>query len=56
MGGLTFMEDIANRRIVENDNLAQIRFNTAQVFDVSSIAKGTVLSVVPASEILLFLL
>jgi len=52
----TFMENIADRRIVQDDHLAQVRLNGAQILDVAPIPERAMLSVVPAGKVFLLLL
>ena len=54
--GLTLVKDVRYWTIVQNDDLAQIRLDAAQVLDVRAVAKGAVLPVEATSEVLLLLL
>ena len=47
-GGLTFVEDVAARTIVDNHHTAQIGLDAADVLDVVAAAEGTVLAVIAA--------
>jgi hypothetical protein len=52
----TFMENIAHRTIVQDSHPAQIRLNTTKIFDVCSVPKGAMLSIVSTLEEFPFLL
>lgn len=47
---LTLMEHVAERAIVQDHDLTQIRLDGTQVLDKGSVSKGTVLPVVPCRE------
>ena len=50
------MEDITRRTIVHYHDFAEIWFDTADVLDVITTAKGTVLSIVPSAKVFPILL
>lgn len=52
--GLTLMEHVAQRAIVQNDNLAQIRLHRAQVLDERALSERAVLPVVACGKELPF--
>lgn len=52
--GIVFMEQIAQWAIVQNHDLAQIRLNRTQVFDIRSLSICAVLSIVSCREKLPF--
>jgi hypothetical protein len=45
------MKNVANRRIIHNHDLAQIRLNRTQILNVSAVSHRAVLSIVSAGEI-----
>ena len=49
------MEYVAHRAVVQYHHFGQIWLDVAEVFNVGSVTKRTVLSVVPAREVLPFL-
>lgn len=56
MRQLTLVEYVADRTVIEDHDLGQIRLNTAQILDVCAVSKGAMLSVVPAYKVLALLL
>jgi len=52
---LTLVEHVAQRAIVQNHNLAQVRLYRAQILDVGAVPVCTVLTVVSTREEFTFL-
>ena len=52
----TFMKDVAHRAIIHNHNLAQIRFDRANILDIRAIPIRAMLAVVSTAEELSVLL
>jgi hypothetical protein len=51
---LTFMEDVADRAVVDDHDLAEIRFDLREILDVSSIARRAMISIIASREIFTF--
>ena len=46
------MEDVAHRAVVQDHDLAKIRLDLAQVFDVRTVAERAMLSIISPAEVL----
>jgi hypothetical protein len=49
---LTWMEDVAQGAVIKNHDLAEIRLDLSEIFDVSPVPEGAVLPVVSPHEVL----
>lgn len=46
------MEDVADRTIVHNHDLAKIRLHLAEILDISAISRRAVLAIISLGEVL----
>jgi hypothetical protein len=49
---LTWMEDVAQGAVIKDHDLAEIRLDLSEIFDISPVAEGAVLPIVSPHEVL----
>jgi hypothetical protein len=52
LADLTWVEDVAQRAVVQNHDLAEIRLDLGEIFDVSPVAESAVLPIVSPHKVL----